>query len=115
LFAYNQTQCFEIVHRRSNRSSSSVSGTDSRQVQESPQEAAPTSSTHQVPHIIGFKKFHGVAENPTKVLVGTIEEYVRKHHGMPTGTLLGSITKKSNCKKIILVITIFRGLVFLCP
>jgi hypothetical protein len=22
--------------------------------------------------------------------VGTIEEYVRKHHGMPTGILLGS-------------------------
>jgi redox-regulated HSP33 family molecular chaperone len=39
-----------------------------------------------------FKKFHGVRENPTEVLVGTIEEYVRKHRGVPTGTLLGSCT-----------------------
>jgi pyroglutamyl-peptidase len=53
-------------------------------------EAAPASFIEF--HITGFKKFHGVAENPTEVLVGTIEEYVRKHHGMPTGTLLGSCT-----------------------
>jgi pyroglutamyl-peptidase len=39
-----------------------------------------------------FKKFHGVGENPTKVLVGTIKEYVKKHRGMPIGTLLGSYT-----------------------
>jgi pyroglutamyl-peptidase len=37
-----------------------------------------------------LKKFHGVGKNPIEVLVGTIEEYVRKHCGMPTGTLLGS-------------------------
>jgi pyroglutamyl-peptidase len=53
-------------------------------------EAAPASFIEF--HITGFKKFHGVAENPTEVLVGTIEEYVRKHDGMPTGTLLGSCT-----------------------
>jgi pyroglutamyl-peptidase len=53
-------------------------------------EAAPASFIEF--HITGFRKFHGVAENPTEVLVGTIEEYVRKHHGMPTGTLLGSCT-----------------------
>jgi pyroglutamyl-peptidase len=39
-----------------------------------------------------FKKFHGVGENPTQVLVGMIEEYVKKHRGMPIGTLLGSYT-----------------------
>jgi pyroglutamyl-peptidase len=53
-------------------------------------EAAPASFIEF--HITGFKKFHGVAENPTEVLVGMIEEYLRKHHGMPTGTLLGSCT-----------------------
>ncbi len=47
------------------------------------------SKFHWVPHH-RFKKFHGVGENPAEVLVGTIEEYVRKDCGMPTGTLLGS-------------------------
>jgi hypothetical protein len=42
-------------------------------------------------HITGFKKFHGVADNPTEVLVGKIEEYMRKHE-MPSGTQLGSCT-----------------------
>jgi len=42
-------------------------------------------------NITGFKKFHGVVENPTEVVVGRIEEYLRKH-GMPTGTVLGSCT-----------------------
>ncbi|KAH9556724.1 hypothetical protein CY35_07G045700 [Sphagnum magellanicum] len=42
-------------------------------------------------NITGFKKFHGVGENPTEVVVGKIEEYLRKH-GMPAGTVLGSCT-----------------------
>ncbi|CAK9232494.1 unnamed protein product [Sphagnum jensenii] len=42
-------------------------------------------------NITGFKKFHGVVENPTEVVVGRIEEYLRKH-GMPAGTVLGSCT-----------------------
>jgi hypothetical protein len=46
-----------------------------------------------------FKKFHGVGENPIEVLVGTIEEYVRKHRGMPTGTLLGSCTVLETTRK----------------
>ncbi|KAG0554182.1 hypothetical protein M758_12G074200 [Ceratodon purpureus] len=42
-------------------------------------------------HITGFKKFHGVADNPTEVLVGKLEEHMRKHE-MPSGTQLGSCT-----------------------
>jgi hypothetical protein len=42
-------------------------------------------------NITGFKKFHGVAENPTEIIVGRIEEYLRIH-GMPAGTVLGSCT-----------------------
>lgn len=42
-------------------------------------------------NITGFKKFHGVVENPTEIVVGRIEEYLRKH-GMPAGTVLGSCT-----------------------
>jgi len=42
-------------------------------------------------HITGFKKFHGVADNPTEVIVSKIEEYMRIH-GMPNGVQLGSCT-----------------------
>jgi hypothetical protein len=42
-------------------------------------------------NITGFKKFHGVAENPTEIILGRIEEYLRIH-GMPAGTVLGSCT-----------------------
>lgn len=42
-------------------------------------------------HITGFKKFQGVADNPTEILVGKFEEHMRKH-GMPSGTQLGSCT-----------------------
>lgn len=42
-------------------------------------------------HITGFKKFHGVEDNPTEVLVGKLEEYMRIHE-MPSGTQLGSCT-----------------------
>jgi len=42
-------------------------------------------------HVTGFKKFHGVADNPTEILVAKIEEYMRTH-GMPSGAQLGSCT-----------------------
>ncbi|XP_011038995.1 PREDICTED: uncharacterized protein LOC105135690 isoform X1 [Populus euphratica] len=40
-------------------------------------------------HVTGFKKFHGVAENPTEAIVGNIKEYMKKK-GMPKGVILGS-------------------------
>ena len=40
-------------------------------------------------NLTGFKKFHGVTDNPTEILVGKIEEHMRKHE-MPSGAILGS-------------------------
>lgn len=40
-------------------------------------------------HVTGFKKFHGVAENPTETIVGNLKEYVKKK-GLPKGVILGS-------------------------
>ncbi|XP_062144360.1 uncharacterized protein LOC133851797 [Alnus glutinosa] len=40
-------------------------------------------------HVTGFKKFHGVSENPTETIVGNIKEYMKKK-GMPKGLILGS-------------------------
>jgi pyroglutamyl-peptidase len=40
-------------------------------------------------HVTGFKKFHGVSENPTETIVGNLEEYMKKK-GLPKGLILGS-------------------------
>ncbi|XP_052205142.1 uncharacterized protein LOC127809973 [Diospyros lotus] len=40
-------------------------------------------------HITGFKKFHGVAENPTETIVSNLKEYMKKK-GLPKGLILGS-------------------------
>lgn len=40
-------------------------------------------------HVTGFKKFHGVAENPTETIVGNLKEYMQKK-GLPNGLVLGS-------------------------
>ncbi|OVA16696.1 Peptidase C15 [Macleaya cordata] len=40
-------------------------------------------------HVTGFKKFHGVAENPTETIVGNLKEFVKKK-GLPKGLVLGS-------------------------
>ncbi|KAJ6434618.1 hypothetical protein OIU84_018184 [Salix udensis] len=40
-------------------------------------------------HVTGFKKFHGVAENPTETIVSNLKEYMKKK-GMPKGMVLGS-------------------------
>ena len=40
-------------------------------------------------HVTGFKKFHGVAENPTETIVSNLKEYVKKR-GLPKGVILGS-------------------------
>ncbi|XP_050223108.1 uncharacterized protein LOC126673155 [Mercurialis annua] len=40
-------------------------------------------------HVTGFKKFHGVSENPTETIVSNLEEYM-KRKGMPKGVILGS-------------------------
>lgn len=40
-------------------------------------------------HVTGFKKFHGVAENPTETIVTNLKEYVNKK-GLPEGVILGS-------------------------
>lgn len=40
-------------------------------------------------HVTGFKKFHGVSENPTETIVSKLKEYM-KNKGMPKGCILGS-------------------------
>lgn len=40
-------------------------------------------------HITGFKKFHGVSENPTETVVNNLVEYV-KTKGLPKGLVIGS-------------------------
>ncbi|KAK9113724.1 hypothetical protein Syun_020521 [Stephania yunnanensis] len=42
-------------------------------------------------NVTGFKKFHGVAENPTETIVGNLVEYM-KAKGLPAGLKLGSCT-----------------------
>lgn len=42
-------------------------------------------------NLTGFKKFHGVTDNPTETLMSKIEEHMRKT-GMPPGTVLGTCT-----------------------
>lgn len=42
-------------------------------------------------HVTGFKKFHGVSENPTEIIVGNLKEYTKKK-GLPKGVILGSCT-----------------------
>lgn len=39
----------------------------------------------------GFKKFQGVAQNPTETIVGNLKNYVEKR-GLPPGATLGSCT-----------------------
>ncbi|CAL1393165.1 unnamed protein product [Linum trigynum] len=40
-------------------------------------------------HVTGFKKFHGVSENPTETIVCNLQEYMNKN-GMPKGLVLGN-------------------------
>uniref|UniRef100_G3MPZ2 Pyroglutamyl-peptidase I n=1 Tax=Amblyomma maculatum TaxID=34609 RepID=G3MPZ2_AMBMU len=40
-------------------------------------------------HVTGFKKFHGVTENPTETIVSNLKGYMQKN-GMPKGLVLGS-------------------------
>ncbi|KAF4354977.1 hypothetical protein G4B88_024030 [Cannabis sativa] len=40
-------------------------------------------------HVTGFKKFHGVPENPTETIVTGIKDYLKKN-GFPKGLILGS-------------------------
>ncbi|KAK6233296.1 hypothetical protein SCA6_003369 [Theobroma cacao] len=40
-------------------------------------------------HVTGFKKFHGVSENPTETIVSNLKEYTKKN-GLPKGLILGS-------------------------
>ncbi|XP_058076214.1 uncharacterized protein LOC131224825 [Magnolia sinica] len=40
-------------------------------------------------HVTGFKKFHGVAENPTETIVSNLKGYMQKK-GLPKGLVLGS-------------------------
>lgn len=42
-------------------------------------------------HVTGFKKFHGVAQNPTETVVNNLKDYVEKR-GLPAGVTLGSCT-----------------------
>ncbi|KAG0470593.1 hypothetical protein HPP92_017293 [Vanilla planifolia] len=40
-------------------------------------------------HVTGFKKFHGVSENPTETIVNNLKCYMEKK-GLPKGLVLGS-------------------------
>ncbi|KAK4282698.1 hypothetical protein QN277_014043 [Acacia crassicarpa] len=40
-------------------------------------------------HVTGFKKFHGVSENPTESIVNNLREYMKKK-GLPKGLVIGS-------------------------
>ncbi|CAO2832502.1 unnamed protein product [Amaranthus hypochondriacus] len=40
-------------------------------------------------YVTGFKKFHGVVENPTETIVRNLKEYMEKK-GLPKGLVLGS-------------------------
>ncbi|KAL7205456.1 hypothetical protein ACSBR2_018404 [Camellia fascicularis] len=40
-------------------------------------------------HVTGFKKFHGVSENPTETIVSNLKDYMKKK-GFPKGLILGS-------------------------
>lgn len=42
-------------------------------------------------HVTGFKKFHGVSQNPTETTVNNLKDYVEKR-GLPAGVTLGSCT-----------------------
>ncbi|KAL6560636.1 hypothetical protein OROGR_004195 [Orobanche gracilis] len=42
-------------------------------------------------HVTGFKKFHGVSENPTETVVNNLQNYMNKR-GLPKGLNLGSCT-----------------------
>ncbi|KGN51794.1 uncharacterized protein LOC105435561 [Cucumis sativus] len=42
-------------------------------------------------HVTGFKKFHGVAENPTEAIVSDLKAFVEEK-GLPAGVTLGSCT-----------------------
>ncbi|KAK2977496.1 hypothetical protein RJ640_016124, partial [Escallonia rubra] len=42
-------------------------------------------------HVTGFKKFQGVAVNPTEIIVSRLKNYVESR-GLPTGVSLGSCT-----------------------
>ncbi|KAJ6808665.1 uncharacterized protein M6B38_165000 [Iris pallida] len=40
-------------------------------------------------YVTGFKKFHGVSENPTETIVNNLKGYLQKN-GIPKGLVLGS-------------------------
>ena len=40
-------------------------------------------------HVTGFKKFHGVPENPTETIVTSLKDYMKKR-GFPKGLTIGS-------------------------
>jgi pyroglutamyl-peptidase len=42
-------------------------------------------------HVTGFKKFHGVAENPTEKIVSNLKSFMEKR-GLPKNLVLGSCT-----------------------
>ncbi|XP_027936780.1 uncharacterized protein LOC114191659 [Vigna unguiculata] len=51
-------------------------------------EGSPAAVTTTV-HVTGFKKFHGVSENPTETIVNNLMEYLKKK-GLPKGLVIGS-------------------------
>lgn len=40
-------------------------------------------------YVTGFKKFHGVSDNPTETIVNNLTEYMKKK-GLPKGLVIGS-------------------------
>lgn len=43
-------------------------------------------------HVTGFKKFQGVAENPTETIVNNLMNFVQRKKSLPAGVTLGSCT-----------------------
>ncbi|CAL0300145.1 unnamed protein product [Lupinus luteus] len=49
----------------------------------------PSAAAVTTVHVTGFKKFHGVSENPTETIVNNLKEYMNKK-GLPKGLAIGS-------------------------
>lgn len=48
-------------------------------------------SSGVIVHVTGFKKFYGVAHNPTETIVSNLEQFMERE-GLPKGLVLGSCT-----------------------
>ncbi|KAE9618912.1 putative peptidase C15, pyroglutamyl peptidase I [Lupinus albus] len=52
-------------------------------------ECPPAAAAVTTVHVTGFKKFHGVSENPTETIVNNLKVHMNKK-GLPKGLVIGS-------------------------